>query len=405
MLDKKSRVDSLHVIILGAKICGPEQIEEALKTAKRLNIGLERAILILKYASEDALAPALEVHTLVNQGKLTAEEAVSAVIWAKQNDATIAEAIARMGIDLDKPPPPPLETNPLTEFMLEGEVITKDQLANSIAKAKEAGLPLARAIVLNRYASRKSVLEAIALLKLVREEKITRENASSVMRQALAKRISVWQVLFESGIYTEASGQSLRLGELLAMAQVVSESDLMDCFEAEVLSEKPLSTLLLERKCLDYALLDAAHSLLDMVQSYLKPFQAAQALRQVKLRNISVYQALAELDPPPQMPQKDLRVGDLLVEAGVAKRDQVEKIVVDTDRPVRVGKKLLDAKLINEAMLYNVLRCQSLFKEGLLNADQTVTVLRTCVKTTLNAEEALAQHGLAVPVRMQWSWT
>lgn len=405
MLDRQSKADSLYHIIVGAKILGANQVDEAAETARKMHITLDRAIVMLKHATESSLKTALEADELVKRGRIGTEVAVQALTWARNNECSIHDALQTMGIELDAPPPPPVQTNDVTEFMIECEVITKEQLRSALAKASETQMPLARAVVFCRFTSRRNVIDSMMLLRLVKDNKIPREDAVRSMRTALYKRYSVWQHLFENAIYSEVSGQSLKLGELLAMAQVISESDLMDCYEQELLENTPLTKLLIDGKYLEMPVLDGALTLLDMVASYLKPFQAADALRQVKLKNISVYQALAELDPPAQLPPKQLRVGDLLVESGVAKREVVEKIVEEGDRPVRVGKKMLDAKLINETMLYNVLRSQSLYKEGVLSADNTVALLRMCVKTTLGVDEALNQMGWSVPVRMQWSWT
>ena len=146
-------------------------------------------------------------------------------------------------------------------------------------------------------------------------------------------------------------------------------------------------------------------TMLDLVQSYLKPYQAAEALKNVKSKNVGVYQAMAELNPPPQVQTEMMRFGDLLVSAKVADRETIEKIAKEGDKPVKVGKKLLDANIINDQMLYSVLRSQSLYKEGLLSADQTIELLKMCVKTTLTVDEAIAKLGWTIPIRMQWSWT
>jgi len=289
--------------------------------------------------------------------------------------------------------------------MIDASALTMDQLDSAIKKANETGMPLTRSIVFMRYQSRRVVLESITLLKLVREEKVSRDDAVRALRIACDKRQSVWQIMFEQGIYKDCTGASLRLPELLAMSMVVSESDLMDLLEHEVLLEVPLHKLLLDNGLLTHSLLEAAMTMLDLVQSYLKPYQAAEALRNCKIKNIGVYQAMAELNPPPQMQAEQMRFGDLLVSAKVADRSIIEKIATEGEKPVRVGKKLLDANIINDQMLYSVLRTQSLYKEGLVSSEQAIELLKMCVKTTLTVDEAIAKLGWTIPIRMQWSWT
>ncbi|MBA3992002.1 MAG: hypothetical protein C0469_00650 [Cyanobacteria bacterium DS2.3.42] len=405
MHDKMTQVDSFYQIVVSAKIVGPEEASEAQATAKKLGMSLSQAILILRHATEPTLRYAMDAHEMVKSEKISVDTAIAAVITARQNECSILQALDMMGIVLDRPPPPKVETNPLTELMIDASAITMEQLGSAIAKATETGMPLTRSIIFNRYQSRRVVLEAIALLKLVREEKVERSEAVRALRMACDKRLSTWQIMFEQGIYKDCSGASLRLPELLAMSMVVSESDLMDCLEHEVLLEVPLSKLLLDAGLCTHSVLEAAMTMLDLVQSYLKPYQAAEALRNCKIKNIGVYQAMAELNPPPQVQAELMRFGDLLVAAKVADRSVIEKIATEGEKPVRVGKKLLDANIINDQMLYSVLRTQSLYKEGLLSSEQGIELLKMCVKTTLTVDEAIAKLGWTIPIRMQWSWT
>ena len=118
-------------------------------------------------------------------------------------------------------------------------------------------------------------------------------------------------------------------------------------------------------------------------------------------------QAIAELKPPPQVPQPQLRLGDLLVESGIVSRESVEKVVnspKSSSTLVRIGKQLLDAHLIDDTNLYNALRCQSLFREGILCAQQTVAALSCAHDEKMTLEDAFAQCGINAPMRMQWNW-
>ncbi len=405
MHERTTQVDSFYQIVVSAKIVGPEEAQEAQATAKKLGMSLSQAILILRHATEPTLRFAMDAHELVKADRINVDTAIAAVICARQNEFSILQALDMMGIVLDKPPAPKVETNELTKMMVEASAITMDQLDSAIKKANETGMPLTRSLVFNRYQSRRVVIESINLLKLVKEEKIGRDDAVRALRMACDKRQSVWQIMFEQGIYKDCNGASLRLPELLAMSMVVSESDLMDLLEHEVLLEVPLHKLLLDGGLITHSVLEAAMTMLDLVQSYLKPYQAAEALKNCKNKNIGVYQAMAELNPPPQMAAELMRFGDLLVAAKVADRSVIEKIAGDGDKPVRVGKKLLDANIINDQMLYSVLRTQSLYKEGLLSSDQAIELLKMCVKTTLTVDEAIAKLGWTIPIRMQWSWT
>lgn len=397
--------NTLAQLLLGAKIVKPEHLEEAQKSAKRLDVPLERALIMLQHASENMLRPALQADQMVKKGKITPELAIRAILMARQNNIGLEEAISVMGAVVAKTAKLAAITNPLTELLIASEMITTEQLGQIMKSASDTGMLTARTIVFNRYLSRWAVMEALTALMLVRDEKVSKEAAIKALKGVMQRRIGVIQTFFEQGQYHDSNGASLRLGELFSMANFLSESDLMDCFEIEVCQNKPFGQVIIEQNLINQNVLEAACSLLDMVQSYLRPFQAAEALKSVRAKDISVYQALAELQPPPQMPQKPLRVGDLIADSGLAAREVIEKSIDDNDNPIRVGKKLLSAGLISEQHLFSVLRSQSLFKEGMLNADNTILLLKTCVKEGINVDEALQKLAWNIPSRMQWSWS
>jgi hypothetical protein len=137
----------------------------------------------------------------------------------------------------------------------------------------------------------------------------------------------------------------------------------------------------------------------------IKPYHAAEALRQVRAKNVSVYQAVAELQPPPQVQQPQLRVGDLLVSAEIVTREAIERVLQQQGASaIKIGKLLLTANLITEFSLYNTLRCLSLLRQGYISNEQAIAVLKYCEQYKVSPDEALPKMGCFPPTRMQWVW-
>jgi hypothetical protein len=341
----------------------------------------------------------------VRKGKLTFELAVKAVILAKQNGLELEDAINVMGAVVNKTQNMPVLTNPLTDLMMASDMLTQEQLGQAVSKAQENQMGLGPTLVVLRFVSRWALNECVHTQLLVKEGKISKDQAVNALKSAARRRISVFQVLFESGAYCESTGETLRLSELFLLAGVIPESDYLACLELEVSQDKSFTQVILDKQLVEPRVVEAGTQLLDMIGSVLQPFQAAEALRQVRTKNITHYQAMAELQPPPQVPQRKLRLGDLVTEAGLATREVVEQHAPpQEDSPIRIGKRLLAAGVINEPFLYNALRCQSLAREGLLSADNAVVVLATCRTENLSLEEALQKLSWYPPARMHWSW-
>jgi hypothetical protein len=404
---EKNPTNTLSKLLIAARVVKQPDLEEALKTAKRLDINLARALVMLKFASDNALDNPVKAEELVRKGKLSFELAVKALVLARQNSIDLEDAINVMGAVVTKTQTLPSATNALSELLLAGQMLTQEQLGQALQTSREANMGLGRTLTVNRSVTRWALAEALTTLLLVKESKISKEQAVNALRVAATRRASVTQILFELGQFHESSGESLKLSELIFLAGLLGESDYMECIEIEVTQERPFGQIVVELGLIDSTVLEAAGQLHDMVGSVLKPFQAAEALKQVRAKNITVYQAIAELQPPPQVPQRSLRLGDLVVESGLVQREGLEAALATSteDKAVRIGKKLLAAGLLSETTLYASLRCYSLAREGLMSADQAILVLSACKTDNLSLEEALQKFAVSPPSRMQWSWS
>ncbi|MBX3073706.1 hypothetical protein KF707_04185 [Candidatus Obscuribacterales bacterium] len=403
----KETIDSMGTLVLGTGLVSPQQLDEAKKTAKNLNVSLERALIMLKMMPDSALGVVLEAHQLVQSNTVSIDLAVRAIRLARQHNMGLQDAIGVLGSVHKKTGRVATITTPLTDLLLSCSMVSMEQVGRAVTQAQDTGMQTGRILVLNRDVSSWMMQAALNALILARDGKITQEQAKDALNAVGHRRISVEQALFELGLYVEKSGQTAKIGELIAMAGFVSESDLLECLEVELVKEKQFGQILLEQGLVTHDLLETAIVLQDMVANgTLRAYQAAEALRQVKDRQVSVYQAVAELDPPAQAPQKTVSPYELLVRSGVADESKMSGIVDPSENSsIKVGKKVLGAGIISESFLYLALRTYSLYKQGFLSADQAVKALAFCKEKNVSLDEALSKLGWFVPARMQWIWT
>ena len=193
-------------------------------------------------------------------------------------------------------------TNELTQLLLDAQMVTHEALGRALQRAADTGMQMGRIPVLNRNFSSWMMMATLSAQILVRDGKITKDDAIQGLQAVGRRRVTIEQALFELGLYREAPGQTVRIGELCMMAGFMSESDLLECLEIEIVKEKQFGQILLEQGHVTQPLLETAVYLQDMVSNdTLRSYQAADALKQVRNREVSVYQAVAELQPPPQM--------------------------------------------------------------------------------------------------------
>ncbi|PWT95568.1 MAG: hypothetical protein C5B53_11225 [Candidatus Melainabacteria bacterium] len=399
------KLNSLAQLLLGARMIDSAKLAEATQTAKRLDVPLDKAIMMLKSTSETNLKLALQANQMVTSGEIELELALRAVQIARQNGIPFEDALQVTGTVVHRTQSMSAVANALVELLVATKLITITQTTQVLQQAGDSEMSIGRTLLVNRYITRWTLQEVLTALALVKEEKIARHQSEQAILTAMQRRVGVLQVLFESGEYNECSGETLKISELIAMAGLISESDLFDCLEISLCLDKSFGQVMLDNNLITPSLLEAACSILDMVGSHLKPFQAAEALKQVKATGVSVYQAIAELQPPPQVPQRQLSLGDLVVESGLQTKEAVQAALADGEEtPIKTGKRLMAASLIPETCLYKALRCYSLFKEGILSADQAVAILQSCRTDAVTIEDALTKAGWIVPARMHWSW-
>lgn len=398
---------ALSTLFLATGMLKKHQLEEASKTATNLSVPIERALTMLDMLSNESITLAKDAEELVENGTISLDMAVRAVRLARQQNMLLEDAIGVIGSVHKQTAKVQTITTPLTSLLIECGLIATDAAAKAAIQARDTGMQPGRILVLNREVSSWAMNAALSGLVLVKEKKIEKEHAIEGIKAIGHRRISIEQSLFELGLYVGKGEQSLKIGELIPMAGLLSEGDLLECIEIELVKEKQLGQVLLEQGFITNEVLESAVVLTDMIASRnIKGYQAAEALRKVFDKGISVYHAMGELDPPVQAPQKEITFGDLLVEAGLASAETVEGCLPDKSMStIKSGKKVLSAGIINESMLYLALRSYSLYNQTLLSADNAAGALRICSEKGIGLDEALSKMGWLLPARMQWIWT
>jgi hypothetical protein len=161
----------------------------------------------------------------------------------------------------------------------------------------------------------------------------------------------------------------------------------------------------LERGLATAEQLQSAVSLLSAISDgIMQPFQASQALAAVCKDGKDVYAAMAEFRTA-GAEEVNARLGDLLVEAEVCTRDDIEQALIkNPESAVKVGSALLKAGIISESTLFAALRLQTSLRLGYMSRDKAVSVLKHCISNSATVEQSFDVENTYVPSRMQWTW-
>jgi len=237
-----------------------------------------------------------------------------------------------------------------------------------------------------------SVLTAQVLL---RDQRVSREQAINALRAANKRQTTIERVLEDSGCNAPSTYSRVRIGELFVLAEVLSEEQIMEALEIALLRQKMVGEVLLDQGRIQKSTLTSAIEIQQLVQlGQLTPLTGGEALRRVYLRNITVAKAVAELGLLRTPAQERIRLGELLKLAGMVTETEIqEALKLSTLNNALMGKILLISGFIDELTLQAGLRCQFLMREGIIREDQAIMALHYCARMRCTMDDAVRELG------------
>jgi len=382
-------------------------LNEALSIASQLGITFQRALIMSGVVTEEFLAPAIEIEKRVQSGKLTLDIGIKALRLVAGGGMTVDQALQELS-KVHKPTGVVVTaTNDLTNLLLAAKIITPEQLGEALKKTSETKMMVGQSLMIDQVITSNVLAAALNALFMIRDSGLDKDRAAQGLKYANQRGITIEQALFELQFFIQPCATSLRIGELFEMAGMISRSNMIECLEVEYFKKKAFEQILREQGLATADQLEAAVLLQSAVASEsIKAYQAADALRRIRDEGVLVYQAMAEAQAAGDRPGQSLRLGELLIDAELITRAQVEEVLAQqaVDSNVKLGKLFLTAGLIKDLHLYMALRCQSLWKMGYMSGAQAAKALSHAYAFKVTLDEALTELQLGVPTRMQWSW-
>lgn len=402
----KNRNEVLSLLLTGARLIDMPTLEQGYASSARLSTPLHKVLVMLGYVSQFKMDRVLHAETMIRVNELSPEIAVKALRMATTQQLTFEEALSALGDEHKKTQLMPSASNEITDLLVEAGCINNEQIGRALKTSLENGMQMGRVLVFHRDVTSQVMKAALSCCMLMQEEKIGFASAVEAVKHVRKTNMTVEQVLFQHNIYHEEPGQGPRVHELFAMAGFVSDTDMMECLELHILRGRQIGQIFIEQGLVNRDVLENAIVLQGMIASgAIKAFHAAEALRTAYNKEISIYQALGELNPPACPPTPCLTFGELLLGANLVKPETYDNYFEGLELTSRqIAKKLLAAGTLSDKACVTALRCLSLNNEGFLSNKDTIEILRHCVSYDANLDEQLATWAHFAPTRMQWIW-
>jgi hypothetical protein len=395
----RSKIDlRVGEFLVAAKILTEKDLDEAMKTARATGLPIGRVFIMAAYVTETEFQAAVQAQSLVRDSILPLDVAIQALKHLSQFNTSFDEALAAAGWKS----PEDTESNKLGELLLAAEIVPQAQMEAAMQTSMATGLPLGRLLVSLGSLSEEILASALNAQTLIRSGNVKREQAVQGLKSAY-KRRKPYETS-DQGIHLGPHRPSIRLGELLVAAQLVTDEDVRASLELSLVKEKSLGEMLVEQKVIALELLDSALILQEMASNEtLSAAQAAACLKKLSNSDQSLAEILAYVAVPTADCKTQVRFHEVLRLAGLIQQADVESLGIALGAPATsadafgTADLVLTHGLIDKRTCLGALRCYFLIATGWLNVQQGIISLNYFEHKQCSFDEAL--HALHWAVR------
>ena len=261
MLKQSRNSSRIGDLLVQAGILTQLQLSEAARSAKAKRIQIGQALVMNGVISPRDLQSVLEAQSNLRDKSVEPAEALRCLKIAYKLGASFKDILA------EYVSPKQTQTSKLGELLVESGLVSYEVLAKAVEQSYSTGLPLGRMLVLHETISNELLTLALDLQVRVRDEMMTRQEALTAIRTA-AGMAPITPGSEEAKPAPAPEGprkKGLRIGELMVMAGVLTETDVMNALEWGLVNHQTIGKVLISQNLVSQTLLDAALSLQKMV--------------------------------------------------------------------------------------------------------------------------------------------
>lgn len=295
---KKSAEILVGDLLVKAGIIDRSDLADALPISLKTGLPVGRILISSGALKESTLQAALFAQSMLRDCLLTEDISVQAIRLLDHEGCSLDDALAKLGWKSDT-----YElTNRLGQLFLDAQIIDEEELAAGLEGFYAAGLPLARVLVIQGVINNEIAFAALSAQRLVRDSLITREQAIEALKAANANQTSLEESLSVFGYLKLHPDNTIRLGELLVLAGLATEEELLENVERSLNQEEYIGETFVNSGRISQGVLDSALELQRLATAgIMEPRQSAEALRRIAITGMSVNEAVTEATASPEM--------------------------------------------------------------------------------------------------------
>lgn len=393
MINKRTAKILIGDLLVKSGLIDLADLADAIPISTKTGLPVGRVLVGSGFLTDEKLQSALRAQSLIRDNFLTVDMAIKALQAVAAKDVSLDDALADLGwrseyFEL---------TNRLGQLLRDSDLVSAETIDEALQTCFTTGLPLGRILVLKGVISDSVANAAVSSQILVRDKKIDREQAVAALKSAAERHTSIEESLDFHGFLQQKSAKTVRLGELLMMAEMVSDIDLLSSVEKGLVDDIPIGQVLVDARLITQATLDQALQMQGLVNSFeITPKQGAEVVKMLRLHDIPVAKALAEVKKKDEVeaPPPTLEFPELIRLVGIVPSKEMtiaRALSHSTGTPL--PQILLSKNLIDQPTLNAVLRTQELLAEDTMSAEQAIFALHSWLWTRGDFNEMLKNLG------------
>ncbi|MBY0546690.1 MAG: hypothetical protein K2W95_05330 [Candidatus Obscuribacterales bacterium] len=363
-----------------------DDLKEVMQLAMQINLPLGRALILSNRLKEEELKAVLQLQHLLRTGTIDMETARQAFNMVQQDKVTIAAAIEALG---KSHPATEEHRSKIASFLIDTELVAETEVVEAQRLSYESGTPVGRMLVLGGAINHNTLARAIEYQVLVREGKMAYGAAVNALKTEGHRELPIEENAKQHGLANEKR-RRVRLGELLMLAGLLTENDLLNVIEVGLTKAVPLGEVVVSMGIISKTILEKALELQSQIEN-----------NQIDVRTAA--ELLQKLGDPDRRTAKgtqssndektadgQARLGDLLQQSGLVNEIDIEQAIDMSSRyPTMLGKMLVVTGAIDEGTLLAALRCQYLVRNRMVPVSGAVKALQYAQRHRISLDDAL----------------
>lgn len=381
-------------LLVQAGILTQMQLGEAMRAAQGKKMQIGQMLVMNGLISPRDLQSALEAQSMLRDKSVELTEALRCLKIAYKVGAPFRDILFEYAT------PKRTQSSKLGELLVESGLVTYEVLAKAVEQSNTTGLPLGRMLVLHQIISNEVLNAVLDMQVRVRDEMMTRAEAIASLRaMAGLAPIAEDEKATPPPAKPEAPRKKgLRLGELMVMAGVLTETDVMNALEWGLVNQQTIGQVLISQMLVSQSILDAALELQKLVdKGELNSTRASECLARVHGGGATLEDAVKDVREEQQI-SGDITFDELLSLANVLTEDELDDAFdISTKSAAVIGKFLVLTGHLDVPTLQAALRCYQLISKGLIGRDDAVVTLDYCLHQSpegpIKFDDALKELG------------